>query len=142
MDTTALKPLRDITGMGAILPVLTPIGRKYPAAMSAATGFACRLIPFITIPAPPCLPTLNRTEFPLLSLWYLHQRLAAKETHSRCRTPCQFVVAAKGLHGIDGYADRRGYLFVSQSTSAECMDLLFLFFRHRKHLLQGSLGRR
>jgi hypothetical protein len=142
MDTTALKPLRDITGMGAILPVLTPIGRKCPAAMSAATGFARRLIPFVTIPAPPHLPTLNRTELPLLSLWQLHQRLAAKETHSRCRTPCQFVVAAKGLHGIDGYAHQQGNLFISEAISAQHVDLLFLFFRHRKHLLQGSLGRR
>ncbi|EJO23000.1 hypothetical protein HMPREF1148_2341 [Selenomonas sp. FOBRC6] len=63
--------------------MLTPIGRKYPAAMSAATGFARRLISFVTISAPPCLPALNRTELPLLSLWYLHKRLTASKAHSK-----------------------------------------------------------
>lgn len=129
--------------MGAILPMLTPVGSKRPTAMDAADDVTRRLISFVTMSVPPLLPALFRTELPFLSLRHLHKRLTASKTHSKRTIPRQFVVATKGLHSIDRYAHHQGNLFISEAISAQHMDLLFLFFCHsKKHLLQGSLGKR
>ena len=130
------KPVGNVAGMGAELPMAVAVNTELFAAVRAGESIDCLPLHQLQMGIPPLVPAGIRAEpFPLPSRILLNG--PATLLADRCRLfRNQAVPPAERFHRIDGNTNCCRNLPVPCPIPAQGDNLLLLFIRHRGHLLK------
>jgi len=130
------EPVSNIAGMGAELPTAVAIDGEFFSAGWTSKDVDGLPLHQIKVAVPPLIPASVTAEpFPLPSGILCNGPAALLTDCPRC-TGIQAVPPAERLHRIDGNLEPRRYPAISCPIPAQDNNLLFLFIRHRGHLLK------
>lgn len=130
------EPVCNIACVGAELPMAVAIDGEFLPASRTGIVVDCLPLHQLQMCIPPLIPAGIAAEpFPLPSRILLNRLSALLTDCPRC-TGIQAVPPAERLHRIDGNLEPRRYPAISCPIPAQDNNLLFLFIRHRGHLLK------
>lgn len=130
------EPISNIAGVGAEFPMTVAVDGEFFPAGRADEGVDCLPLHQLQMYVPPLIPAGITAElFPLPSRILLN-RLAALLANCPVCSGCQIVPPAERLHRVDGNLELCRYPSIPRPIPAQGNDLLFLFVRHRGHLLK------
>ena len=130
------EPVCNIACVGAELPMAVAIDGEFLPAIRTGIVVDCLPPHQLQMCIPPLIPAGIAAEpFPLPSR-ILFKRLSALLTDCPRCTGSQAVPPAERLHCVDGNLELCRYPSIPRPIPAQGNDLLFLFVRHRGHLLK------
>ena len=130
------EPVCNIACVGAELPMAVAIDGEFLPASRTGIVVDCLPLHQLQMCIPPLIPAGIAAEpFPLPSR-ILFNRLSAQLTDCPRCTGSQTVPSAERLHRVDGNLEPRRNPAIPRPIPAQGNDLLFLFVRHRGHLLK------
>ena len=128
------KPIRNIAGVGAELPMAVAVDGEFLPTGLAGKGIDSLTLHQVKVAVPPLIPAGIAAEpFPLPSR-ILGNRLSALFAYCPRRTGSQTVPPAERLHRVDRNLELRRYPAIPCPIPAQGNDLLFLFVRHDESL--------
>lgn len=130
------KPIRNIAGVGAELPMAVAVDHESLPASRTGIGVDCLPLHQLQMCVPPLVPAGIGTETFLFPPRILGNGLSALLADRPICSGSQAVPPAERLHRVDGNLELRRYPAIPCPIPAQDNDLLFLFVRHDGHLLK------
>lgn len=130
------KPIRNIAGVGAELPMAVAVDGEFLPTGLAGKGIDSLTLHQVKVAVPPLVTACIGTETFPFPPRILGNRLSALFAYCPGYFGYQTVPPAERLHRIDGNLEPRRNPAIPRPIPAQGNDLLFLFVRHDGHLLK------